>query len=120
MSATREPTNYERAMAEADAALTPAERALDAAIDADFSFAVEVILLRKALGISQSELAARTGVPQPELSRIEAGKTSPTLGRAQRILGGLGSGLRVRPSTAVGYSMSESAPAKSRQRAESR
>ncbi len=69
-------TNYERAMAEFEATLTPEERALEAAIVADFDFAREVVSLRTALGITQSELAARTGVPQSELSRIEHGRLS--------------------------------------------
>lgn len=103
-------TNYDRAMAEFEATLTPEERALEAAIVADFDFAREVVSLRAALGISQSELAARTGVPQPELSRIEHGRAVPTFARGQRILAGLGAGLAVRRVGAVGMSMADAQP----------
>lgn len=50
-------------------------------------------LLREARagrGVSQSSLARRTGVPQPAISRIEAGREVPSVERFQRILAGLG------------------------------
>jgi transcriptional regulator with XRE-family HTH domain len=104
-------TNYERAMEAFEATLTPEERALGSAIAADFDFAREVVILRTALGISQSELAARTGVPQPELSRIEHGKAIPSIARGQRILGGLGAQFGIRRSGAVGYVAADARPA---------
>jgi transcriptional regulator with XRE-family HTH domain len=40
--------------------------------------------------VSQSSLALRTGVPQPAISRIEAGREVPSLERWSRLLAGLG------------------------------
>jgi transcriptional regulator with XRE-family HTH domain len=45
---------------------------------------------REARGVSQSSLALRTGVPQPAISRIEAGREVPSLERWSRLLAGLG------------------------------
>jgi transcriptional regulator with XRE-family HTH domain len=107
-------TNYDRAMAQFEATLSPEERALGAAIAEDFNFAREIIVLRTALGISQSELAARTGVPQPEMSRIERGKTVPTVVRGQRILAGLGADFGIRRSAAPMYAAADSVPTAAR------
>jgi transcriptional regulator with XRE-family HTH domain len=41
-------------------------------------------------GVSQSALSRRTGVPQPAISRIEAGQEVPSVGRFQRLIAGLG------------------------------
>jgi ribosome-binding protein aMBF1 (putative translation factor) len=40
---------------------------------------------RLALGLSQSELAARAGMTQPALSRLEAGGVVPTIPLLERI-----------------------------------
>lgn len=45
---------------------------------------------RERRGVSQSALARRTGVPQPAISRIEAGGEVPSLERFGRLLAGLG------------------------------
>lgn len=105
-------TNYERAMEAFEATLTPEERALGSAIAADFDFAREVLVLRTALGISQSELAARTGVPQGELSRIERGHVVPTVARGQRILSGMGAQFGIRRSATSAYAAADAMPAR--------
>ena len=47
--------------------------------------------LREARGLSQAELARRSGVPQSTISRIEAGETgSITLGNLERLADALG------------------------------
>ena len=39
----------------------------------------EMVVLRKAKGISQAELAARSGMTQPAIARLEKGKAVPTI-----------------------------------------
>jgi ribosome-binding protein aMBF1 (putative translation factor) len=45
---------------------------------------------RQDAGLSQTELAARIGIAQSALSRIEAGRANPTLGTLQRVTDALG------------------------------
>jgi len=50
---------------------------------------------RLALGLSQTEVAARAGTTQPALSRLEAGGTVPTIPVLERIATALGAELIV-------------------------
>jgi HTH-type transcriptional regulator / antitoxin HipB len=50
---------------------------------------------RLALGLSQTEVAARAGMTQPALSRLEAGGTVPTIPVLDRIATALGAELVV-------------------------
>ena len=50
---------------------------------------------RLALGLSQTEVAARAGMTQPALSRLEAGGTVPTIPVLERIATALGAELIV-------------------------
>ncbi len=50
---------------------------------------------RLALGLSQTEVAARAGMTQPALSRLEAGGTVPTIPVLERIAAALGAELIV-------------------------
>lgn len=50
---------------------------------------------RNALGLSQRELAARCGMPQSSIARIESCKTVPNLDTLLKIMGTLGLKLRV-------------------------
>jgi transcriptional regulator with XRE-family HTH domain len=45
---------------------------------------------RTSRGVSQSALSRRTGIPQPAISRIEAGHEVPSLERFGRLIAGLG------------------------------
>jgi transcriptional regulator with XRE-family HTH domain len=45
---------------------------------------------RRTLGMTQATLAARCGVPQSEISRIERGRTQPSIERIRRIADALG------------------------------
>ena len=51
---------------------------------------------RQALGLSQTELAARAGMTQPALSRLEAGGVVPTIPLLERISAALDADLIVR------------------------
>jgi len=58
---------------------------------------------RRAAGLSQRELARRTGFAQPVLSRIERGHASPRFGTLDRLLRECGKGLELieRPGLGV-------------------
>ena len=51
---------------------------------------------RSEQGLTQKELAERCGMKQTNLSRIERGKTSPTIDTLQRLANGLGKKLELR------------------------
>ena len=50
---------------------------------------------RSEMGMSQSELARRTGIRQPNISRLEHGVCSPTLDTLSSLARGLGKELKV-------------------------
>ncbi len=50
---------------------------------------------RLALGLSQTEVAARAGMTQPALSRLEAGRAVPTIAVLERLAAALSSELIV-------------------------
>lgn len=52
--------------------------------------------LRSEQGLTQTELAKRTGIKQGELSKLENGKANPTLETLQKIAKGLGMRLELR------------------------
>jgi transcriptional regulator with XRE-family HTH domain len=58
--------------------------------DAEWTIGASLRSERETRGVSQSALARRTGVPQPAISRIEAGTEVPSLERWSRLLAGLG------------------------------
>ena len=57
-------------------------------------------LVRTARGrarLSQRQLAARTGIPQPTIARIESGSQAPRFDTVSRLLGACGHELRSVP-----------------------
>jgi transcriptional regulator with XRE-family HTH domain len=54
-----------------------------------------LVQLRNEQGISQRELARRTGIAQPRIAEIEAGRVSPTIGRVEALAKGLGAQILV-------------------------
>lgn len=57
---------------------------------AHFQLAREFIQRRQALGLTQRQLAAKSGVQQSEISRIEGGNANPTLKTVQVLARNLG------------------------------
>lgn len=49
------------------------------AFEAHFKLAAELLFLRKRRGLTQRQLAAKSGIQQAEISRIEGGRANPTL-----------------------------------------
>ncbi len=62
-----------------------------------FRLAGELLELRRKSGLTQRQLAARTGVDQAEISRIEAGGSNPTLTTLSVLARALDADLSIRP-----------------------
>lgn len=67
------------------------------ALKAQYSLAVELILLRKQRGLTQRQLSARTGIQQSEISRIEGARANPTAATLTVLARALGAELRLLP-----------------------
>ena len=65
-------------------ALQPERAVIQAMIDA-----------RKKSGLTQKELAARTGIAQGDISKIENGNANPSVRTLQRLASGMGMTLKV-------------------------
>lgn len=63
------------------------------ALHAHFALARQLAQLRRRRGISQVELASRSGIPQSEISRIERGAANPTVATLAALGGPLGATL---------------------------
>lgn len=66
------------------------------AFDAHFRLAGELLALRKARGLTQRQLAQKTGVNQSEISRIEGGGANPTVSTVAALAGALGAEFSLR------------------------
>lgn len=62
---------------------------------AAYTLAADLIELRRKLGLTQQELAARTGIAQSEISRIERGAIHPTDTTWARLAAALGAEIRI-------------------------
>jgi len=78
-----------------------------AAMDAQFALAAALILLRKRRGLTQRQLAAKSGIQQSEISRIEGARANPTLGTIGVLARSLGGELKL---TAVATGRRKAAP----------
>ena len=61
---------------------------------------------RKRAGLTQRELAAKVGIPQETIARIEAGRVDPRVGTLDRLLEGCGFGLEHGPRLGIGIDRS--------------
>ena len=57
---------------------------------------------RRTTGLTQRALAAKTGVPQETIARIEAGRADPRVATLDRLLGGCEFGLEHLPRLGIG------------------
>jgi transcriptional regulator with XRE-family HTH domain len=64
--------------------------------------ASELRMARRRAGLSQRDLAARAGVPQPTVARIESRAVSPRVETFDRLLAACGAGLAVRSRPGAG------------------
>ena len=64
-----------------------------------YDIAAKVMALRLEHGLTQADLAARAGVDQADISRIERGATSPTWKTLQRLLAALDARIEIHSNT---------------------
>ncbi|HEX5291448.1 MAG TPA: helix-turn-helix transcriptional regulator [Streptosporangiaceae bacterium] len=76
---------------------TPVEAELRRRFAAGFALGLQIHDARVAQGISQRVLAEASGIPQPEISRIESGAGNPTESTLQRLAAALGQRLILAP-----------------------
>lgn len=65
-----------------------------AVFDHAYAVARQVIELREKHGLTQTQLAEKTGIPQAQISRIERGVVAPTTTTLARIGEAVGADLR--------------------------
>ena len=94
------PKSYEKISADRRARLEPSAAAARDVFEKAYDIAMQIVALREKAGITQVELAERTGISQADISRIERGATSPTAKTLQRIAGALDAEVRLVAKTA--------------------
>jgi predicted transcriptional regulator len=62
---------------------------------------------RRRAGLTQRALAARSGVAQPTIARIEQGQEDPRISTVERLLGACGEAIEAVPRRGIGIDRSE-------------
>ncbi len=65
------------------------------ALEPEFSIIQAMIDARKASGLTQKELAERTGIAQADISKLENGSANPSLRTLRRLAAGMGMQLKL-------------------------
>jgi ribosome-binding protein aMBF1 (putative translation factor) len=65
------------------------------ALEPEFNIIQAMIDARKNTGLSQTQLAARTGIDQSDISRIETGDANPSLNTLKRLAAGMNMKIRL-------------------------
>ena len=65
------------------------------ALEPEFSIIQAIIDARKKSGMTQKDLAEKTGITQGDISRLETGSANPSLKTLQRLAEGMGMKLRL-------------------------
>ena len=76
-------------------------------LSGDMDLGSAVRRARRRAGLSQRALAARSGVAQPTIARIERGRDDPRISTVERLLVACGESIEVVPRTGVGVDRSE-------------
>lgn len=65
------------------------------ALEAEFSIIQAILDAVKASGLTQKDLAERSGIAQADISKIETGNANPSLKTLQRLADGMGMRLKL-------------------------
>lgn len=73
----------------------PAFKAEYDALEPEFSIIQAMIDARKASGLTQQQLAEKTGIAQADISKLENGSANPSLRTLRRLAAGMGTQLKL-------------------------
>ncbi len=73
----------------------PDFRAEYESLEPEFSIIQAMIDARKRAGLTQKELADRTGIAQGDISKLECGNANPSLRTLQRLAAGMGMKMKI-------------------------
>ena len=73
----------------------PELRAEYDALEDEFSLVQALLDARRSSGLTQKELAERTGMAQSDISRLERGAGNPSLKTLRRLAAGMGMRVRI-------------------------
>lgn len=73
----------------------PEIRAEYDALEPEFSIMQAMIDARKSSGLTQKQLAERTGITQADISKLENGNANPSLRTLQRLAAGMGMRVKI-------------------------
>ncbi len=72
------------------------------ALEAEFAIIQAMITARQKTGMTQKQLAERTGIHQSDISKLERGNGNPSLRTLSRLAEGLGMKLKVEFTSLAG------------------
>ena len=64
-------------------------------LEVEYAIMKEMLKAREELGMSQQELSVKTGITQPDISKLENGKANPSIGTLKKIAEAFGKKLVV-------------------------
>lgn len=73
----------------------PELRAEYDALEAEYAIVRAVFAARRETGLTQRELAEKSGISQADICKIETGNGNPTLKTLQRLAGAMGKNLKI-------------------------
>ncbi|MBS6702633.1 MAG: helix-turn-helix transcriptional regulator [Clostridiales bacterium] len=65
------------------------------ALQPEFSVIQAMIDARKSAGLTQKQLAEKTGIAQADISKLETGNANPSLRTLQRLAAGMGMKMKI-------------------------
>ena len=93
--------NYNAAVAERLARVSDEGKSQSGVFEAAYALAMQVVELREKHGLTQVQLAERSGIDQGDISRIERGSAMPNERTLIRIADALSAELRLVPRSAA-------------------
>ena len=64
-------------------------------LEPEFSVMQAMIEARKSAGLTQKQLAEKTGITQADISKLESGNANPSLRTLQRLASGMGMKVKI-------------------------